>query len=41
MPPKETAKKPATQIQRPNVSDATLNYVPEDALKGKKYISTK
>ncbi|XP_047507392.1 uncharacterized protein LOC125051224 [Pieris napi] len=34
MPPKETAKKPATQIQRPNVSDATLNYVPEDALEG-------
>ncbi|XP_045514680.1 uncharacterized protein LOC123708176 isoform X2 [Pieris brassicae] len=34
MPPKETAKKPTTQIQRPNVSDASLNYVPEDALEG-------
>ncbi|CAK1549705.1 unnamed protein product [Leptosia nina] len=34
MPPKETAKKPPAQIQRPNVSDATLNYIPEDALEG-------
>ncbi|XP_045511050.1 uncharacterized protein LOC123705971 [Colias croceus] len=32
--PKETVKKPTPQVARPNVSDASLNYVPEDAVEG-------
>lgn len=32
--PKETAKKPPPAVVRPNISDATLNFVPEDAIEG-------
>ncbi|VVC97253.1 unnamed protein product, partial [Leptidea sinapis] len=34
MPPKETAKKPTPQIHRPNISESSLNFVPEEAIKG-------
>lgn len=36
MPPKskETAKKPAPQIVRPPISDASLFFVPEDVVEG-------